>query len=60
MMEKDKRFMEASSWERLTERETGSYLMGRAMVNKSLIQVSVDGWGVFPPCCLMEAKLWWR
>ena len=41
-MEKDKRFMEASSWERLTEGETGSCSNGRGMLSKSLIQFSVD------------------
>ena len=42
-MEKDKRFMEASSWERLTEGETGSCSDGHAMLSKSLIQFSADG-----------------
>ena len=44
-MEKDKRLMEAFWWERLTEGETGFVLMGRAMLNKSLIQFSVEGQG---------------
>ena len=39
LMEKDKRLMEASGWERLTEGET--VLMGMAMLSKSLIQFSV-------------------
>ena len=43
-MDKDKRRMEASCWERLTMGETGSVLMGGAMLSKSLIQFSVDGW----------------
>ena len=47
-MEKDKRFMEASSWERLTEGETGSCSDGHAMLSKSLIQFSVDRWGCVP------------
>ena len=34
--------MEASSWERLTEGEAGSCPVGGAMLNKSLIQFSVD------------------
>ena len=46
LMEKDKRLMEASWWERLTEKETGSYF--GAMLSKSLIQFSVDGWGCIP------------
>ena len=41
LMEKNKRFMEASWWERLTERKT--VLMGGAMLSKSLIQFCVDG-----------------
>ena len=44
-MEKDKRLMEAPWWERLTEGETESCSDGRAMLSKSLIQFSVDGWG---------------
>ena len=51
-MEKDKRLMEASLWEGLTEGETGSCSMGGAMLSKSLILFSVDGWAVFPPSCL--------
>ena len=47
-MEKDKRLMEASWWERLTEGETGSCLIGGAMLSKSLIQFSVDGQGCVP------------
>ena len=42
LMEKDKRLMEASWWERLTVGETGLVLMGGAMLSKSLIQFSVD------------------
>ena len=30
----------------------GLVLMGKAMLNKSLIQFSVDGWTCVPPCCL--------
>ena len=45
LMEKDKRLMEASWWERLTEGKLGLVLMGRAMLSKSLIQFSVNGWG---------------
>ena len=48
LMEKDKRLMGASWWERLTERETGSCLMGGAVLSKSWIQFSVDA--VLPPC----------
>ena len=48
LMEKDKRLREASWWERLTEGETGSLLMGGAMLSRSLIQFSVDGRGCVP------------
>ena len=44
LMEKDKRFMEASWWERLTEGKLGLVLKGRAMISESLDQFSVDGW----------------
>jgi len=39
---KDKRLMEASWWERLTVGETRSFLIGKAILSKSLIQFSVD------------------
>ena len=48
LMDKDKRLMEAFWWGRLTWGETGSCLMGGAMLNKSLIQFSVDERGCFP------------
>ena len=47
-MEKDKRLMEASCWERLTVEETGLVLMGGAVLSKTLIQFSVDGQGCVP------------
>ena len=47
-MEKYKRLMEASLWERLTEGETGSCSDVRDVLNKSLIQFSFDGWSCFP------------
>ena len=47
LMEKDKRLMETPWWERLTEQENLA-LMGSAMLIKSLIQFSVDGWGCVP------------
>ena len=55
-MDKDKRLIEASWWERLTEGETGFFLMGGAMLSKSLTQFSVDGQGYFPLCCLTWEK----
>ena len=51
LMDKDKRLMEASWWERL-KGKLGLVLMGGAMFSKSLIQFSVDGWALFPPCGL--------
>ena len=60
LRDNDKRFMEASWWERLTVGETGSCLMGGATLSKSLIQFSVDGRVVFPPCCLTWDQNWWR
>ena len=45
LMEKDKRLMEASWWERLTEGKLGPVLMGGTMLSKFLIQFSVNGWG---------------
>ena len=48
LMEKCKRLMEASWWERLTEGETGSCSDGRDHASKSLIQFSVDGWVCVP------------
>ena len=47
-MEKDKRLMEASWWERLTLGKLGLVLMGWAMISKYLIKFSVDGWGYVP------------
>ena len=50
-MEKDKRLMEASCWERLTEGlrgKVGLILMGGVMLGNSLIQFSVDEWGCVP------------
>ena len=46
-MEKSKRLMEASLWERLRGK-LGLVLMGRAMLSKSIIQFSVDGQGCIP------------
>ena len=47
-MDKDKKLMEDSWWDRLTEGELGLVLMGGAMLSKSLIQFSVDGQGCVP------------
>ena len=46
--DKDKRFMEASWWDRLTEGELSLVLIGWAMLSKSLFQFSVDAWGCIP------------
>ena len=48
LLEKDKRLMEASWWERLTEGDLGLVLMVRTMLSRSLIQYSVDGRGCVP------------
>ena len=45
LLEKDRRLVEASWWERLTEGETGCYSDGGAMLSKSLIQFSIDRQG---------------
>ena len=45
LMEKDKRHMEASWWKRLTKGKVGLVLMDWAMLSKSLIYFSVEGWG---------------
>ena len=47
LMEKDKRLMETSWWEKLRGK-LGLFLMGGAMLSKSLIQFSVDGWRCVP------------
>ena len=52
LREKDKRLMEASWWETLTEGKLGLFLMGGAMFSKSLIQFSVNGRGCVHPCYL--------
>ena len=46
-MEKDKRIMEPSWWERLREK-LSLVLMGRVIISKSLIQFSLNGWGCVP------------
>ena len=48
LMDKDKRVMKASWWERLTVGETRSCSNGLAMLSKSLIQFSVNGRGCVP------------
>ena len=45
LMEKDKRHMEASWWKRLTKGKVGLVLKDWAMLSKSLIYFSVEGWG---------------
>ena len=48
LMDKDKRFMEVSWLQRLTWGKLGLVLIGEAMLHKSLIQFSFDGWGCVP------------
>ena len=52
LMEKDKRLMEASWWERLRGK-LDLVLMGRAMFSKPLIQFLLKGQAMFPPCYLI-------
>ena len=52
LMEKDKRLMKTSWWDRLTMGETGSCSVGKAILSKSLIQFSVDGWNCVPSLLL--------
>ena len=52
LVEKDKRIMEPSWWERLLRGKLDLVLMGGAMLNKSLILFFVDGQGGVPSCCL--------
>ena len=48
MMEKVERLMEASCWRDWLRGKLGLILMGGAMLSKSLIQFSVDGWSCVP------------
>ena len=63
VMEKDKRLMKASWWDRLRG-ILGLVLMGRAMLSKSLIQFSVDWWSCVPSllfqfsCSVLSDSLW--
>ena len=57
LMEKDKRLMEASWWERLFEGKLGLVLMGGAMLSKCLIQLSLGGQGCVP-CLLFDLRPW--
>ena len=45
LMEEGKRLVQTSWWEGLAVGKIGSPLLGRAMLSKSLIQFSADGWG---------------
>ena len=48
LMDKDKRLLEASWWERLTVENLGLVLMSGAMLSKSLIQLSGEGQDCVP------------
>ena len=48
LIDKDKRLMDASWWERLTVGEAGSCSDGQTMLSKSLTQFFIDGWGCSP------------
>ena len=47
-MHTDNGLMESSQWEGLTVGETWSCPMDGAMLSKSLLQFSVEGWGCVP------------
>ena len=47
-MDEDEGLKEASGWEGPAMGKTGSCSGGKAMISKSLIQFSVDGWGYVP------------
>ena len=47
-MHTDNGLMESSQWEVLTVGETWSCPMDGAMLSKSLLQFSVEGWGCVP------------
>ena len=55
LIEKDKRFMEDSWSERLTEGELDLLLLGVAVFSESLIQFSAVRWGCVP-CLLFESE----
>ena len=60
LMEKDKRLMEASWWERLTERETGSCSDGWGHAGQLFNQIFCWWVGLCSlPIIWPEAKLWW-
>ena len=52
LMHRNKRLMEASWWERLTEGETGSCSDGRGHAQKIFNPIFCWKQAVFPPCCL--------
>ena len=62
LMDRDKRLMEASWWERVTEGELGLVLMARAVLSKSLIQFIFCCWARLCslPVVRLESKLWWK
>ena len=52
LMEKDKRLMEVSWWERLTEGKTGSCSDEQGHAQKIFNPILLIGRAVFPHCCL--------
>ena len=56
-MEKDKRLMELSDGNDLLRGKLGLVLLGRAMLSKSLIQFSVDGWSCVPSLLLQFSSV---
>ena len=57
LMEKDKRLMEASWWERLTEGEIGSCSNGWGHAQQILIRFSVDGWSCVPSLLFQSSSV---
>ena len=47
-MNEDKRLVKLPEWKELLWNKLGLALVGRAMLSKSLIQFSVNGWGCVP------------
>ena len=47
-MNEDKRLVKLPEWKELLWNKLGLALVGRAMLSKSLIQFSADGWGCAP------------
>ena len=60
LMKKDKRLWKLPDGRDLLRGKLGLVLMGRAVLNKSLIQFFVDGWSCVSSLLFTGAKRWWR